>query len=130
MKKIKLIGGFCYVLSFFFAAFLFADFNIGLTKSTTISIFLLLGAMAFTLNLISYSKDKTGNPLSNLTYWLGSFGVFAGLVFKMLGFSMLLGFPFSNSLIITGSLLLFCSVFYLRNRKSKKEDGEETLDQF
>jgi NADH:ubiquinone oxidoreductase subunit 5 (subunit L)/multisubunit Na+/H+ antiporter MnhA subunit len=123
MKKIKLIGGFCYLISFFFAASLFLDFYIGLPKSTILFIFLLLGALGFLLNLVSYSKDKTGNPMSNLTYWLGSFFIFAGLVFQILGF------PMSISIIIIGSVILFVSIFYLRKVSNKKED-DDVLDQF
>jgi predicted transporter len=94
MKKLKLIGGLCYIVSFFFAASLFLNINIGLSSGITLVIFLLLGAFGFVFNLVSYSKDKYGTSMSNLTYWLGSFFVFAGLVFKMLHF------PFSISLII------------------------------
>jgi hypothetical protein len=89
----------------------------------TLVIFLFLGALGFLFNLVSYSKDKYGNPMSNLTYWLGSFFVFAGLVFKMLHF------PFSISLIIIGAAILFVSIFFLRKRANKKDDNE-ILDQF
>jgi hypothetical protein len=123
MKKLKLIGGLCYLISFFFAASLFLNINIGMSGGMTLVIFLFLGALGFLFNLVSYSKDKYGNPMSNLTYWLGSFFVFAGLVFKMLHF------PFSISLIIIGAAILFVSIFFLRKRANKKDDNE-ILDQF
>lgn len=123
MKKIKLIGGLCYLISFLFAASLFLNINIGISAGMTLLIFLLLGALGFLFNLVSYSKDKNGNPMSNLTYWLGSFFVFAGLVFKMLHF------PFSISLIIIGAVILFISIFFLRKKVGDKDD-DEILDQF
>lgn len=124
MKKLKLIGGFCYIVSFFFASSLFLNFNIGISNQITLVIFLSLGAFGFLLNLISFSKDKTGNPISNLTYWLGSFLVFAGLVFHMLGF------PISISFILIGSAVLFLSLFVFRKRPLKDNDEGEILDQF
>lgn len=123
MKQIKLIGGFCYIVSFFFAASLFLKIDIGISQGFILLIFLSLGALGFLLNLVSYSKDKTGNQISNLTYWLGSFFVFAGLVFKILAF------PFSISFIIIGSVVLFFSIFYFKNKKPKEEDND-ILDQF
>jgi hypothetical protein len=123
MRILKLTGGFCYIVSFFLAASLFMNFNVGLSQGATLFIFLSLGALGFLLNLISYSRDKTGNPMSNLTYWLGSFFVFAGLVFYMLGLN------YSKVLIIFGSVVLFISIFFLRRRKIMKGDNE-ILDQF
>ncbi len=116
MKRLKVIGGFCYVISFFFAATLFLNINIGLTHTFVLYIFLSLGLIGFLLNLITYSKDKYGNPLSNLIYWLGSFFVFAGLVFKMLLF------PFNLSIILIGAVLLFISLFIKRRPKSEDDD--------
>ena len=121
MKKLKTIGGFCYILSFFFAASLFLNFQIGISKGTSLFIFLVLGAVGFLANLISYTKDKTGNPMSNLTYWLGSFFVFAGLVFYIVGF------PFSISVIIIGVVILFTSLFYFK--KTTRKDNNDIIDQ-
>jgi hypothetical protein len=133
MKLLKLVGGICYATSFFFAANLFFKFNIGLSIGTTLILFLTLGGLGFLFNLISYTKDKTGNPSSNLSYWLGSFFVFTGLVFKMLGIPftsiLMMGFTLSKILIIVGSILLLYSLFQMRKRKIKKEDNEEILDQ-
>lgn len=123
MQRLKSVGGICYATSFFFAANLFFKFNIGLSIGANLMIFITLGGLGFLLNLISYTKDKTGNPLSNLIFWLGSFLVFLGLVFQMLGF------PFSISFIIIGSVILFFSIFYFRKRRTK-EDNDEILDQF
>jgi hypothetical protein len=135
MKLLKLVGGICYATSFFFAANLFFKFNIGLSIGTTLIIFLILGGLGFLFNLISYTKDKTGNPLSNLIFWLGSFLVFFGLVLKLLGRTNLINLIFfelsiSTSLIILGSILLFYSFFFLRNSKTKNKEKEEILDQF
>lgn len=133
MKKLKLIAGICYATSFFFGANLFIKFIPGLTVNKTLIIFLPLGGLAFIFNLISYTKDKTGNPSSNLTYWLGSFFVFTGLVFKMIGtpfISMIImSFQLSKILIIVGSVLLLFSLFQMSRRKIKKQGEEEILDQ-
>ncbi len=135
MKLLKLVGGICYATSFFFAANLIFKFNIGLSIGANLIIFLTLGGFGFLLNLISYTKDKTGNPLSNLIFWLGSFLIFFGLVLKLLGRTNLINLIFfelsiSTSLIILGSILLFYSFFFLRNSKTKNNEKEEILDQF
>ena len=123
MKRLKVIGGFCYIISFVFAASLFLNIGIGVSKGAALFIFLLLGSLGFLFNIISYSTNKIGNPMSNLTYWLGTFFIFVGLVFQMLGF------PFSISFIIIGSVILFFSIFFFRKRRTK-EDDDEILDQF
>ena len=66
MQRLKSVGGICYATSFFFAANLFFKFNIGLSIGANLMIFITLGGLGFLLNLISYTKDKTGNPLSNV----------------------------------------------------------------
>lgn len=133
MKRLKLIAGICYAASFFFGANLFFMFIPGLTINKTLIIFLTFGGLGFLFNLISYTKDKTGNPSSNLTYWLGSFVIFSGLVFKMIGspfISMIIiSFPLSKTLIITGSILLLFSLFQMRRRKIKTQNEEEIIDQ-
>lgn len=133
MKKLKLIAGICYASSFFFGANLFFTFIPGLTINKTLIIFLTLGGLGFLFNLLSYTKDKTGNPSSNLTYWLGSFFVFTGLVLKMIGTPfislIIMSFPLSKILIITGSILLLFSLFQMRRRKTKKLEEENILDQ-
>ncbi len=133
MKRLKLIGGICYAASFFFAANLFFKFIPLLSIDKSLIIFLILGGLGFLLNLISYTKDKTGNPSSNLTYWLGSFFVFTGLVFKIIGTPfksiIIMSFPLSKILIIVGSILLIFSLFQMRRRKIKKQGEEEILDQ-
>jgi hypothetical protein len=121
MKRIKIIGGFCYFISFLFALTLFLNIDIGISKGLTLLIFISLGGFGFLFNIVSYSKDK--NQMSNLTYWLGSFFVFGGLLFKIFHF------PFSISLIIIGSLTLFISIFILRRGNNKDKDNE-ILDQF
>lgn len=133
MKMLKLIGGACYTISFLFGANLFFKLFPGVSIDNTLIIFLIFGGLGFLLNLISYKKDKTGNPLSNLTYWLGSFAVFTGLLLKMTGtvyisiFTM--SFPLSKFLIILGSVLLLYSFYLRRKRKIKKQDDEGILDQ-
>jgi len=133
LKRIKLIAGISYAIAFFFWANLFIKFIPKLSVNKTLIIFLAFGALGFVLNLISYTKDKTGNPASNLTYWLGSFFVFTGLVFKMIGTPfislIIMSFPLSKILIIVGSILLLFSLFQMRRRKIKKQGEEEILDQ-
>jgi hypothetical protein len=133
LKRLKLIASISYAASFFFGANLFFTFIPGLTINKTLIIFLTLGGLGFVLNLISYTKDKTGNPSSNLTYWLGSFFVFTGLVFKMIGTPfisiIIMSFPVSKILIIAGSILLLFSLFQMRRRKIKTQNEEEILDQ-
>lgn len=133
MKRLKLIAGISYAIAFFFGASLYFKFIPRLSVNKTLIIFLSLGGLGFVFNLISYTKDKTGNPSSNLTYWLGSFFVFTGLVFKMIGspfISMIImSFPLSKILIIVGSILLIISLFQMRRKKIKKQEEEEILDQ-
>ncbi len=114
MKWLKIIGGIAYALSFIVASILFFGYEIGLDPKKSINLFLGLGATGFILNLISYSKDKLGNPKANLIYWTGSLLIFIGLA------AFIMQYNYSMELIILGGVIIIISLF--RYKKSNALD--------
>jgi hypothetical protein len=123
MKWIKLICGIAYAVSFVVAALLFLEYNIGLNPDKSIYLFVGLGAAGFILNLVSFSKDKHGNPKANLLYWLGSLLIFIGLSARIMQY------PFSIELIILGAIIAFFSILRYKKRIAEESQNDDILDQ-
>ncbi len=85
-------------------------------------LFLIFGAIAFILNLVSFKSGKHEKTF-NLFYWIGSIVLFIGLSFKILHW------PFSILILLIGGRILGIS-FLLPNKTKKVKKDSELLDDF
>lgn len=123
MKWFKVISGIAYFFSFIIATSLFFGFRFGINITSTTYLFLGLGAVGFILNLLSFKKDKLGNPRANLFFWLGSLIMFSGLT------AIILHYPYSTAIIIVGFFIFLVSLFRYRKSFSAKNQKDDILDQ-
>ena len=119
----KKISGFAFACAFAMAVILFTGYGrefipINIAKV----LFLIFGAIAFILNLISYKTGKHEKTF-NLFYWIGSIVFFIGLAFRILHW------PFSNLILLIGAGVLGIS-FLLPGKIKKQEKDDDLLDNF
>ena len=84
------------------------------------TIFMISGAIALLLNLLSFQATKQ-NILFSLLYWAGSLVLFAGLTF------FLMRWPYARPIIFVGMGITGIS-FFFSTPEPKKEDNDELLD--
>lgn len=114
---LKKIAGGMFVIAFLMAVLLFTNIGSGiLPKSTAKFIFLISGALAFLLNLISFRHGKHSAEF-NLIFWIGSIFVFVGLVFKIMHW------PYSTYILLGG--LGIVGVSYIYNPSFEKDNAVE-----
>jgi hypothetical protein len=117
---LKKIAGGMFVIAFAMAVLLFTSIGSDIvSKSTAKFLFLISGALAFLLNLISFRHGKHSAEF-NLIFWIGSIFVFTGLVFKMMHW------PYSTYILLGG--LGIVGVSYVYNPSFEKDtDAENDL---
>lgn len=122
MKILRNVAAVCFGISFLMALNLFGELGRSfLSKENARIIFIGFGGVAMVLNLLTFQSDKF-HPIYNLTYWLGSIGVFLGLVF------MLMQWPFGQFIVIGGMLVIGTSFFLPKKFTDKKEKDPNLLD--
>ena len=120
---LKRIAAICFALSFIMAIALFTDLGSGIiSRITARSFFLIFGAAALILNLLSFRYGK--HPAGfNFLYWLGSIVVFIGLTF------ILFHWPYGYYIILAGMGTVGLSFFYRPNLDDVQEN-DDLLDDF
>jgi hypothetical protein len=119
---LKKIAGGLFVVAFAMAFLLFSEIGESiLPKSTVKFIFLVAGALAFLLNLISFRHGKHSAEF-NLFFWIGSIFVFVGLVFKIMHW------PYSTYILLAGLGVVGVSYIYNPLMDKESNDENELLD--
>lgn len=119
---LKKIAGGMFVIAFAMAVLLFTNIGAGiLPKSTVRFLFLISGALAFVLNLISFRHGKHSAEF-NLFFWIGSIFVFIGLVFKIMHW------PYSMYVLLAGLGTVGVSYLYNPFVEKEKTDENDLLD--
>tara|TARA_B110000285_G_scaffold95938_1_gene109413 strand:- start:7631 stop:7996 length:366 start_codon:yes stop_codon:yes gene_type:complete len=116
---LKKIAGIAFIVSFLMAIRVFTG-NGGQYISYPVAkyIFLVSGAIALLLNLLSFQYGK-GSQMFNLFYWIGSVLLFMGLAFKILHF------PYVFPIIIAG--LIFFSISFIVPSINKEDNSPSDL---
>jgi uncharacterized membrane protein len=124
MKFVKIAAGVSFALSFFCIALVFSNSSFTYSYNNQLKLsFIVFGAIAFVLNLISYEQDRKGTPFYNLIFWIGASILFLGLISK------LMHFPFTNILIIGGLIISGFSFVISKTSVGKQKKDSDLIDQ-
>jgi hypothetical protein len=124
MKLVKIAAGISFALSFFCIALVFSNSSFTYSYNNQLKLsFIVFGAIAFVLNLISYEQDRKGTPFYNLIFWIGASVLFLGLISK------LIHFPFTNILIIGGLIISGFSFVLSKTSVGKQKKDSDLIDQ-
>lgn len=119
----KRLGSVFFAIAFLMAIVVFTNYGAKIIPRDIAKIGMILsGGIALLMNLISFRFDKSSE--NNPIYWIGSVGVFVGLIMKINRF------PYNQYILIAGILLIGFSFFYnpfAKNNITTKDD--ELLDQ-
>lgn len=119
---LKKVAGFLFIVAFLMAIVLFTRFGSNLVPlSLAKLIFLISGAVAILLNLISFRQGKHSAEF-NLIYWIGSILLFLGLVFK------LMHWPYSTYIILGGIAIVGISFIYNPSFEKEQDESNDLLD--
>lgn len=122
MKYLKRFAGLSFGLAFLCALVIFTGTGSSLVPIVLAKkLFIIFGGLGLFFNLLSFQSGKH-NPTFSLIYWIGSVVLFTGLVF------MMLHYPYSFYLIITGMAILGLSFFIPSERNQIKSKNEDLLD--
>jgi heme/copper-type cytochrome/quinol oxidase subunit 4 len=116
IKRIGMIG---FVLAFICAVVVFSGYGSQLLSRQHAKIgMIIFGAIGLFMNLLSF-KYQQENENYNILFWIGSIVIFFGLILRIERL------PFSQYVIIAGTLLsgisFFFNPFSTSNRKSKDD---------
>ncbi len=119
----KRLGSICFAVAFLLAIVVFTNYGGNfIPRYLAKTGMIIFGGTALLMNLISFRFDKSSE--NNPVYWIGSVGIFVGLILKMNRV------PFSQFLLIAGIFIVGLSFFYnpfAKNNSTQKDD--ELLDQ-
>ncbi len=119
---LKRIAGICFGVSFLMAIVLFTNIGIGIfPKSIAKIIFLIVGASALLLNLLSFRFGKHDANF-NFFYWLGSLIVFIGLA------AMIMHWSYAFYIIIGGMTIVGVSFIYTPKIDGSTSEKNDLLD--
>lgn len=118
----KRIGNICFAIGLVLAVIVFTNYGSGLTMKYYAKMgIIVFGGVALLMNLLSFRYDSMAE--NNIIFWLGSAGIFTGLVLKMNGF-------YYNQIILMASIAVVAiSYFYNPFAKKDTETEDELLDQ-
>lgn len=119
----KRLGSICFAIAFLLAIVVFTNYGAKIIPREVAKIgMIVVGGIALLMNLISFRFDKSSE--NNPVYWIGSVGIFVGLMLKMNRM------PYNQYLLIAGIFIVGLSFFY--NPFAKKnitQKDDELLDQ-
>lgn len=119
----KRLGSICFAVAFLLAIVVFTNYGGNfIPRYLAKTGMIIFGGTALLMNLISFRFDKSSE--NNPVYWIGSVGIFVGLILKMNRV------PFNQFLLIAGIFIVGLSFFYnpfAKNNSTQKDD--ELLDQ-
>lgn len=119
---LKRIAAICFGISFLMAIVLFTNIGANLIpKSIAKLVFLIVGASAILLNLLSFRFGKQDVNF-NFFYWLGSLIVFIGLA------AMIMHWPFAFYIIIGGMTIVGVSFIYNPKIDGSTSEKSDLLD--
>jgi hypothetical protein len=119
----KRLGSVCFAIAFLLAIVVFTSYGAKMIPREIAKIgMIIFGGIALLMNLISFRFDKSSE--NNPVYWIGSVGIFVGLILKM---NHLI---YNEFVLIAGIFIVGLSFFYnpfAKNNSTQKDD--ELLDQ-
>ena len=119
----KRLVSICFAMAFLLAIVVFTNYGGNFVPRYIAKIgMILFGGTALLMNLISFRFDKSSE--NNPIYWIGSMGVFVGLILKM---NQII---YNEIALIVGVFVVGLSFFYnpfTKNNAPQKDD--ELLDQ-
>lgn len=119
----KRLGSVFFAIAFLLAIVVFTNYGSKLIPRDIAKIGMIIsGGIALLMNLISFRFDKSSE--NNPVYWVGSVGIFVGLVMKMNRIQ------YDQLMLIAGVFIVGLSFFYnpfAKNNTTQKDD--ELLDQ-
>jgi len=119
---LKRIAGICFGVSFLMAIVLFTNIGANLIpKSIAKLVFLIVGASALLLNLLSFRFGKHDANF-NFFYWLGSLIVFIGLA------AMIMHLSYAFYIIIGGMTIVGVSFIYTPKIDGSTSEKSDLLD--
>lgn len=119
----KRLGAVAFAVAFFFAIGAFTSYFVGFLPRGTARIGMLgAGALAMLFNVLAF-RTNAEKESSNLLFWLSSFVLFTGLIFKMMHWSG------SSIIILIGIISTGISYFYNPFSTSDRTSNEDLLDQ-
>lgn len=118
----KRIGSVCFILGFALAVFVFTNIGAGIIPRYYAKIgIIIFGGIALLMNLLSFRYDSQSE--NNIVYWIGTVGIFSGLIMKMMHW------PMSQIILIAGIVIVAVSFFYNPFGKKDTAREDELLDQ-
>lgn len=118
----KRIGSICFALSFLLAIVIFTNYGSGFIPKYYAKIgIILFGGIALLMNLISFRYDPESD--NNLIFWVGTVGIYVGLILKITGFH------YNQMVLLIGILIVGVSYFYNPFAKKDSTQEDELLDQ-
>lgn len=115
---LKKLSGASFIISFLMAIVLFTgNGSQYISYPNAKIIFLISGALALMLNLISFKFGK-GSHLFNFFYWIGSVLLFIGFTFRIMHY------PYSTPILIFGVTIFSVSFIIPTNNKSENSNSD------
>lgn len=119
----KRVGSICFAFAFLLAIVVFTNYGAQIIPRSLAKIgMIVFGGIALLMNLVSFRYDKSSE--NNPVYWIGSVGIFAGLILKMNRIQ------YNQFLLFAGIFIVGLSFFYNPfAKKNANQNDDELLDQ-
>lgn len=118
----KRIGSVCFALGFLLAIVVFTNYGSSIIPKYYAKMgIILFGGIALLMNLFSFRYDSVSE--NNIVFWLGSVGIYTGLILKMKSV------PYNQVILMVSIVIVGFSYFYNPFAKKDTTQEDELLDQ-
>lgn len=118
----KRIGLFCFSLGFLLAIVVFTNYGSEFIPKYYAKMgIIIFGGIALVMNLLALRYDPASE--NNIIFWIGSAGIYTGLILKMKGF------PFNQTVLLISIVVVAISYFYNPFLRKDTTQEDELLDQ-